>query len=329
VLEIDSLYNEPTVQASVGDIIRVKEYANGGWALFLKVKEGAGTIFENYKLVGRNNGTIQIDKNAFIPPKGYGLDSIATFDANLYDIQLTTELRNILRAIKNDIFVEDLQVEWNNLFFLSIRSAFVQSPVVDWAFKTSFLNAIHNVGELDRRPSYKNDNIESFQSYIEEVKPYRTTIREYTSRYNSVDSNNTIVNDFDSPPAYLDSDGQILPIGSSYFKSDTYPWKFFIDNQGYAISFIRVVNGGSGYITAPVVSIEGTNFGASAQAYISNGRVTGIEVINSGYGYLSAPIVKLVGGNGSSRDIATAVAILGDGLIRSFNLGIKIGRAHV
>ena len=326
VVELDSLYQESLIKVQIGDLIRVKEYSNGGWALLLKVQEGTGNISIDYSLVGRQNGTIQIDKESFIPKKGIGLDSISTFDGNLYDIQPTLELRNILKAVKDDIFLEDLRAEWNKLFFTSVRYAFVQLPVVDWAFKTSFLNAIHKVGDLNQRPSYKNDNIESFQSYIEEVKPYRTTIREYTSNYNGLDNSNIVISDFDSPPVYSPEDGQILPVGSDYYKFDEYPWKSFADNQGYSVVEINLFSNGSDYTEPPTVLIEGNGTGAAAISYISNGKVTGISITNPGTGYTSAPKVTLVGGNGTSQNRAKASAVISNGLIRSMSLTVKFDR---
>jgi len=227
-----------------------------------------------------------------------------------------------LQAIRDDVFIEDLRVEWNKLFFTSIRYSFVQTPTVDWAFKTSFLNAIHNVGNLEQKISYKNDNLASYQSYIEEVKPYRTTIREYTSKYKNLDVSQAASTDFDSPPAFSELDGKILPVN----ESTSYPWKSFFDNQGYSVTSFNVITAGSGYTTPPSVLIEGSGTGAVGKAYISNGRVTGISVVSSGTGYLSAPLVRLVGGNGISQDIARASAVIGNGVIRSFNLGMKFDR---
>lgn len=322
IVEIDSLYQESTIFASTGDIIRVKEYANGGWALLERTAISAGNISLDYKLVGRQFGTIEIIKESFVPTRGIGLDSFATFDGNFYDIQPTKELRHILQAIRDDVFIEDLRVEWNKLFFTSIRYSFVQTPAVDWAFKTSFLNAIHNVGNLEQKISYKNDNLASYQSYIEEVKPYRTTIREYTSKYKNLDVSQAASTDFDSPPAFSELDGKILPVN----ESTSYPWKSFFDNQGYSVTSFNVITAGSGYTTPPSVLIEGNGTGAVGKAYISNGRVTGISVVSSGTGYLSAPLVRLVGGNGISQDIARASAVIGNGVIRSFNLGMKFDR---
>ena len=326
--EIDNFYREPSLTLTEGDIIKVSEFANGGWALLQRTSVDNSDIANKYKLVGRQSGTIEIIKDLFIPPQGFGLDSIATFDGNLYDLQPSFELRNILKAVKEDMFTDDLTVEWNKLFFTSLRYSFVQLPVVDWAFKTSFINAVHNVGELDQRISYKNDNLESYQSYIEEVKPYRTTIREYTSVYQNTNNADSAISDFDSPPTYSVIDGTILPVDTSFNNADQYPWKWFVDNQGYEIVSINLISTGSGYTFPPRVLISGSGSGATARAFISNGRVSGIEVTNSGRGYTSAPTISLVGGNGNSADIARAAAVLGNGLIRTFNVSLKFDRIN-
>jgi len=169
-----------------------------------------------------------------------GYDNVGSYDAALYDLQPTKELRIILQAAKENIFVDDLRVEWNNLFFSSVKYAFSEQTYIDWAFKTSFLNAIHNVGDLEQKTNYKNDNLESFQQYIEEVKPYRTSIREYTSRYTKTESSNSAVSDFDLPPAYSVRDGKILPVNQYYNRFSEYPWKSWFDNNGYSIVAIEV-----------------------------------------------------------------------------------------
>lgn len=326
VKEISSFYLEPTISVEVGSVIRVKEFGNGGWALLEKTAPTVGNIEGDYNLVGRENGTIKIDKQSFIPQDGIGFDSIATFDGNVYDFNPTEELRTLLYAIKNDILVEDLAVEWNKLFFSSVRYAFVQSPRVDWAFKTSFLNAEHNVGSLDQRPSYRNDNLESFRQYIEEVKPYRTTIREYMSKYSKVDASYTTVTDFDLPPFYSESYGRIIPASQDVAVLGSYPHKFWANNYGYSVISIEVSYSGAGYTEPPAVLIEGDGTGATAKAFISNGRVVAVEVVTQGSGYTRAPVVSLVGGNGAETTIAKAVAVIGHGVVRSFNVGVKFDR---
>lgn len=65
------------------------------------------------------------------------------------------------------------------------------------------------------------------------------------------------------------------------------------------ITFIKIVNAGSGYTHASVI-MSGSGAGATASAFVSNGSVIGVAVTSPGNGY---------GGNGSD----TAVVISGDG----------------
>jgi len=324
--EILSLFQEETIFLQLDDIVKVKEFGNGGWALLRRTIDGQGDILGKYELVGRESGTIQIIKEEFLPNNRIGFDTEITFDADVFDLQPTKELRNILKAVKEDVLTESLRIEWNRLFFDSIRYAFVQNPYVDWAFKTSFLTAKHEIGDLDQRLSYKNDNIESYQKYLEEVKPYRSTIREYITKYRSFDQNETTFTDFDSPPAFSQTDGKIMPVGKDFNKFDEYPWKWFIDNQGYEVVSIDLYFEGSGYTQPPSVLIEGDGEGCEARAFISSGRVSGIQVINPGKGYTFAPKVSLVGGNGTSRNIAKASARIGRSVIRSLSTSIKFDR---
>jgi hypothetical protein len=325
--EIDNFYQEPTVILETGMLLRVKEYSNGGWAVLERTADGAGNLLSNYNLVGRQNGTITIKDslyNAVTTALGY--DNVGYYDAALYDLQPIKELRNILKAAKENIFIDDLRVEWNKLFFSSVRYAFSEQQYVDWAFKTSFLNAVHNVGDLDQRPNYKNDNLESFRRYIEEVKPYRTTIREYTSRYTENESYYSGTVDFDLPPAYSVRDGKILPVGQDYNRLNEYPWKWWTDNNGYSITTINVSYAGADYTHPPQVLIEGNGTGATATAFISSGKVSGIRVDNPGSGYTQIPKVTLVGGNGTSQSIAKAAAVMGDTAVRTFDVSMKFDR---
>ena len=326
VKEIIDLYQEPSISVNVGDLIRVKEFANGGWAVLEKTEATQGNILDNYILVGRQNGTINLIIDDLVSVQNIGYDNTVSFDANIYDLNPTQELRNILAAAKEDIFIEDLRIEWNKLFFTCIRYAFVEQPYIDWAFKTSFLNATHNVGDLEQKISYKNDNLESFQEYIEEIKPYRTTIREYTSKYTDIDTSYSGTTDFDLPPVYSVESAKILPITSTSDKFSSYPWKWWADNNGYAVTEIRVSNGGTDYTEAPSVVIEGTGTGATAQAFVANGSVVAVKVLTKGTGYTTAPTIRLVGGNGTSQSIAKAVAIIGETAVRAFDLTVKFDR---
>jgi hypothetical protein len=75
-----------------------------------------------------------------------------------------------------------------------------------------------------------------------------------------------------------------------------------------SIAEIQVEEGGSGYLTSPLVSIVGGGgSGASASAVITNGVVSKILVNSGGSGYTSTPNISISGGDGFG---ATAVAIV-------------------
>ncbi len=325
--EFNSIYEEPTQPISVGDLIRIKEYGAGGWAVFEKISDTGTTFLDKYKPVGRQNGTIQLSQSLYNTTiTGVGFDNTQAFDDVNYDIDSSTELRNIFKAVKEDIFVGDYAVEWNKLFFSSMRYILAEQQYVDWMFKTSFLNATHNIGPFEQKVNYKNDNLSSYQDYINEVKPYRTTVREYVSRYETLEQYGSSATDFDLPATYSSVDGKVVTITSDRTELQQYPWKWWTDNNGYSLVSIEIYEKGSQYTTPPKVLIEGNGTGATAQAYISNGKVSGIVVTNGGSGYTKTPTVTLVGGNPSEASQAKAVAIIGDTKVRTFDLAVKFDR---
>jgi hypothetical protein len=72
------------------------------------------------------------------------------------------------------------------------------------------------------------------------------------------------------------------------------------------VSEIQVVNGGSGYLALPTVTITGDGTGATATAKITNGKVESIIITNRGINY-SRAIVTITGGSGYG---AAGLAIL-------------------
>lgn len=327
VREISNLYNLPDIKLEKDDLVKIKEYGEGGWALLQKMSNSLENLIEDFVIVGRNSGTIQILSTIYsVNSSAIGFDNRGTYDSLEYDIEPTREMRNIFKAVKEDIFVDDLRVEWNKLFFTAIKYAFSEQTFIDWAFKTSFLNAIHNVGDLEKKLNYKNDNLNSYQEYIEEIKPYRTTIREYTSRYKSLETANVSGIDFDLPPTYSAEAGKILPVNNFYNRFSEYPWKWWADNKGLSVVAVLISNGGSDYTSPPQVIIEGDGVGATAQAYLSNGKVSAIRILSGGNGYTKTPSVTLVGGNGSSINKALGAAVLGNNKARSFDFTLKFDR---
>lgn len=325
---IPALYAESELSLSSGQLVKITEYGNGGWAVLERVDTDA-EILGKYRLIGKQNGTIKIDAaiaSAIVNKSGYDTDQY--YDNLAYDKQPIVELRNIFTAIKQDIFVNDLRVEWNKLFFTNIQYLLSEQLYVDWVFKTSFLNATHNVGSLAEKPTYQNDNLESYQDYVNEVKPYRSKIREFTSKYMSLDNTRTFTSDFDLPSTYNADTNSIETVDQSSSLLSQFPWKAWADNNSYKVINLKLASGGGGYITAPVVNITGGGgTGATARTYIRAGKVAVIELLTLGSGYTSAPTVTLIGGNGTGEaGVATAVAIIGQSVVRTMTVGVKFDR---
>ncbi len=325
IKEIDFVSQEEFIDTMIGDVIRVKEYGTGGWVLLEKKQHTGNNILDKYTIVGRENGTIEISQSLYRPTDyGQGYDVTSSYDTNNYDLSASRELRNILTALKNDVYTADNAYKWNELFFSSIRYVLSEQQYVDWIFKTSFLNAIHNIGSLEQKSNYRNDNLESYKTYIDEVKPYRTTVREYVSRYDTIEPYGAGITDFDLPPAF--QQGSLRPVTTNSEQINQYPWKWWLDNNGFSIVDILVTDQGSSYTAIPKVVITGDGTGAEAQAYISNGKVVGVKVISQGSGYTYAPIVSLVGGTPAGIEAAKAVAVLGNSFFRSFNMTVRFDR---
>lgn len=75
-----------------------------------------------------------------------------------------------------------------------------------------------------------------------------------------------------------------------------------------SIKQINITNGGSGYTTAPTVTITGGDgTGATATAVIASGKVSAINITNAGRKFKTVPVITITGGGGTG---ATATAVL-------------------
>lgn len=334
---IDFAYEMSFNNIALGDLVKIKNEKSGGWILLERINTlDTDNVSLNYKTVGRQNGTIQFSSNLYqFKDSNVGFDS-TSFDKDVYDDEPKEELKYILACIKDNLLIDDLEIEYNKLFFSSLRYVFSEQGFVDWAFKTSFVKSKHNLGELQQKVNYKSDNLASYEEYINEVKPYRTKVREFISNYSATDNTNSATSDFDLPAKYNTSEGKILPFlvkvknsAIDYISPDILkePYSDWLDNVGYQIVEIRIVDGGAGYQGAPQVDVVGIcKTKAVARAYTSQGAVSKIVVEIAGTGYLTVPQVVINGSVGTTGRVATAVAILGNSLVRTNNIGIKFDR---
>jgi len=329
---IDRTVDLNGIVAVVGDIIKVNNVGigvNSGWLLLERIAVSNSPDFTvDYRVVGKQNATIQLSDKLYNLNQDVGYDTIFSYDTSLYDQNPSKELRYILKALRDDILIDDLRIEYINTFFNSVHYALSEQLYTDWLFKTSFLKINHNVGTLKQKLTFQSDAIESYQSFIEEAKPYKTKIREFVSSYETIDNSNNLVSDFDLPPYYNQDKGMIEPVTGDSSLIQEYPWKNWLDNNGFEIVDIVIQDQGSNYITIPTVIISGGGgTGAKASAYIANGKLYAIRLDDPGKGYTSTPNVYISGGNGDVEEYkAKAYAIIGNSPVRINTIKIKFDR---
>lgn len=320
------------ISPAIGKLVKIKTTSASTWLLLQKTNNSSSIDWtQSYTVVGKEKGTIQLSSALYeFSDTIYGYDG-ALYDGTYFDNSAATELRNILNALKHNILIDDLRQEFLNLFFTSVRYAFTEQTYIDWAFKTSFVTARHNVGNLHQLVTYKNDNLSDYESYITEVKPYRTKVREYISNYANLDTSTSSITDFDLPPVFNNNSLESIfttsngKIEANLNAINTYPWKHWLDNVGFVVTELSIIDGGTGYQIAPTVRItSNSGSGATARAFVANGVVNRVVLLTPGNGYLSAPTVELEGG--TSGTPARIIAIIGKGVVRSNLIKMKFDR---
>ncbi len=100
---------------------------------------------------------------------------------------------------------------------------------------------------------------------------------------------------------------------------------------GGIVTAINLVDGGSGFTTAPLITFSGTG-GAVATAIISGGAVTGFSLTNGGSGYITAPGVMFNAGGYSTshgiRDLCTGTVTLSNNNIGSISTTGTVAYSH-
>lgn len=324
--EVDFPYQLASLPTNSGDIVRVNFNGNSGWAWYAKEES------EGYSLVAQQNGTIEFSDSLYqYTVLGIGYDS-PIFDSVPYDNTPDAELRTILEVIRDNLFVDDLEVEFNKLFFSSVRYVFSEQVFVDWAFKTSFVRSTHKIGDLAQPKLYQKDNLGDYEQYVNEVKPYRTKVREFTTLFGDTELSNVGVGDFDLPP--VNSNGELVSVQTStvngYVETSiavTEDMQQWLSNVGSPIEEIEVSFSGEGYTVPPIIEILGPcSVQAEAKAYISNGKINKVVLVNAGEGYLSTPQVVVNGSVGYEGKQAILKATLGRGVVRSTSIDLKFDR---
>jgi hypothetical protein len=194
---IGSHYELGELTLTPGQYIKINNSGKGNYIVVESLDPTVqGTYGQGFNLVYAQNGTIQLSNNIWDRKNSnYGYDYTRAYDQTLWDQTPDVELQYILTALKENIFINSLKVNWNLLFFTAVRYALSEQKLLDWAFKTSFINVVNQVGQLGQPPVYKLQDSSFYQQYIEEVKPYHTQIRNFTTQYSEIEPTNTYIDD--------------------------------------------------------------------------------------------------------------------------------------
>ena len=319
----------------IGSVVKIETIGTGGWLLLEKIDNQQNVDYTvNYKSIGRQNGTICLSSQLY-QNESVGYDK-QIYDTSFYDREPSEEIKIILKAIEENLFVDQLEVEWNKLFFSSVRYAISEQVDVDWIFKSSFVTAKHNVGELQQKITYQNDNLPNYQEYINEVKPFSAKVREYISAYEKVDPTQTNVTDFDLPPSYDSELGKVVPSAIQFVNNQlvnvptsvlTYPNRNWYDNVGFEIKEFVIFDGGSGYTNTANVTVSGGGGPTlEGSAYLGGNTINFIEVNTVGAKYFNTPTVTINGSLNEDGREAIVYAIIGNNLVRNTHMRMKFDR---
>lgn len=206
-----SIYSDlARLSVDSGTIVRV---LNGGSGYtetyqYQTLTNTDGTTYTKWVRVGIFNGTYEISSNLYDYSAGkYG------FDGNFYDTDYypfdtfpSEETRNIIRALNEQIFIDELLIHRNKsliLMFQYIISETNESQnYLPWLTKTSLLDVVHTVRELLPTEKFRTDSEEFLSGYLNEVKPYHVVIKEFILNYKGSETYLGNLTDFDLPATY-------------------------------------------------------------------------------------------------------------------------------
>lgn len=156
--------------------------------------------------IGLSQGTIAFKNTLWNYAAGELGFSGNFFDTAPFDQYPSEETRNIIRALNEQIYIDDLLVYRNKsliLLFQYIQSETSESQnFLPWLNKTSLVDVSHTIRELKPYEVFKTDNQEFLEGYINEVKPYHVVIKNFLFKYTGAEVFEGDITDFDLPATW-------------------------------------------------------------------------------------------------------------------------------
>ncbi len=236
-----------TLTVTPGTIVSVAENGVGATETYVLESDGSWTR------IGLQNGTVQFKSSLWdyeTARLGFG-DNF--FDTTDYDQYPSEETRYIVRALNEEIYIDDLQIFRNKSLILLFE--YIQSETIEnqsylpWLNKTSFIDVAHTIRELRPIEVFQSDNQDFLSGYLNEVKPYHVVIKEFLFKYTGQDVFEGDITDFDLPATYNTSidqyvtpqlvyenpntTNQFLPSNSIWQQTQYKQW---FDNHGLTVT---------------------------------------------------------------------------------------------
>jgi hypothetical protein len=296
---IDRYYQLDKLALAAGDTIKLNDNGAGRFVYYRVASDLSLTQ------VGIQDGTIELSSSIYDLESGNMAFDNDNFDTVRFDQNPNQEVRYIFDSVYNDIFTKDIKVEFNKLFFGLVNYIFSEQKSTDWIFKTSFIRVLHKIRDLVQYPSYVKDNQTFYEDYINEVKPYRTQIREYVPLYRGTDYLHAGATDFDLP-SYYDTVSSTFRSPDGTYTTDpelltTANYADWNNNHTYSVVEIDIANGGTGYTLTPNVEVsggDGSGVVAHATINVTYGNIASVTIVSPGSGFTTPPVIT-VNGNGT------------------------------
>lgn len=296
--QVDFSYELSQLGLRNNNVVKIRNGASGGWQL-IKIKEG------KIELVAQQDATIRLKTNIYdTVVGGFGIDD-RSFELTGFSVDNSLEVRNLFVAFTDmlttnaGVLVSEFRKKYDDFMNDKMTLIAKQFREMDWLFKTSFISIDHTIRNLDQIPVYVKQPEQTVQDYINEIKPYHTKIRRYTSTYPGTDQAPMFSTDFDLS-SYLNSDGVYKspniedPVDQYYLS--VYPAKSWTDNYLNEVGYVDVIDGGTGYASNTLITfLGGGGSGAKGRAKVSNGGIVSVIMDNYGQGYSTPPDILIEG----------------------------------
>lgn len=306
-----------------GEFVRIRDNGLGLSKVVIRTPNRSWrTVQEEEATVKIKDTVWRIEKNQ----QGWDVDG---FGVQLFDDEPSIEIRNIFKAIYNDVLTGTLAIERNQWAIHMFKVVLAEQKSIDWLFKTSLIAVDQRQRELEQIPVFQRDNQDLILEYINEIKPYHTKVSELVLGYDSSDVSNSYTTDFDLPAYYSFQNNRYqVPTGNNIeddFVLTQSPYIDWVENHKLKIEDVEIYNGGTGYITPPdLIVFGGGGSGAKLKAVVGNGRIIRVEIVDSGQGYITTPNIFVDPASGGTG--ARLFARMKNNEVRQIKTNIKFDR---